>query len=375
MSENCPNCGYNLDDFYRNKIENNLKKDYEEKNKKIIDNFNIKFEQKNIENIELKSKLKNNESLLRARIIKELESEFSYQRVGLETKNLELEGKVQDLKNNKAAEAKLIVLKELQKQKKELSIEFELREVEKEKEILDLKKAIEDLKEMTNQGSQQAQGEAAEIYLENTLRSEFPLDIIEEVPKGINGADISIYVRDSHERKIGLIYIESKNAKKFSTSWLSKFSNDLQEKRANFGILVTTDLPNNYKSLEKNNLFICGFNDYLLAVKLLRAHIIEVAKTKLLDAYRDDKKTLIYNYVTSNEFANWFRGMLEYMIEQKKQLTIDKRQAQKSFAIREKQIEKLFNSHEMLLGHFRGLGSGEDFSILENFRNETLDDQ
>ena len=36
MTENCPNCGYDLSNFFRKKIENNLKKEFEEKNKKLL---------------------------------------------------------------------------------------------------------------------------------------------------------------------------------------------------------------------------------------------------------------------------------------------------------------------------------------------------
>ena len=35
MNESCPNCGFDLTDFYKNKIENKIKKELKEKNKKI----------------------------------------------------------------------------------------------------------------------------------------------------------------------------------------------------------------------------------------------------------------------------------------------------------------------------------------------------
>ena len=86
---------------------------------------------------------------------------------------------------------------------------------EKENEILRLNNLIEEIQDKKQQKSQQAKGEIGEILIENTLKLEYPIDKIEEVPKGQNGADICHYVRDKNENDIGLIYIESKYAKNF----------------------------------------------------------------------------------------------------------------------------------------------------------------
>jgi hypothetical protein len=67
---------------------------------------------------------------------------------------------------------------------------YQLKLAEKEKQIQDAKKANDELKRKLEQGSQQAQGEVLEIQLEELLQGAFPLDQIEAVPKGMNGADI-----------------------------------------------------------------------------------------------------------------------------------------------------------------------------------------
>ena len=36
MSDNCPKCGFELKDFYTKKIEQELKKKFDEKQKKIV---------------------------------------------------------------------------------------------------------------------------------------------------------------------------------------------------------------------------------------------------------------------------------------------------------------------------------------------------
>ena len=74
---------------------------------------------------------------------------------------------------------------------------------------------------------------------------------------------------DRQEREIGIIYIESKNARKFSASWVSKLTEDVKSKHASYGVLVTTDLPENVKQYEDEDLFICGFHDYFLQFQLI----------------------------------------------------------------------------------------------------------
>ena len=197
------------------------------------------------------------------------------------------------------------------------------------------------------------------------------MDKIFEVAKGVNGADVSQHVMDRQEREIGIIYIESKNARKFSPSWVNKLKEDIKSKNASYGILVTTDLPENVKPYEDEDLFICGFNDYVLAIKLLRARLVEIAQSKFIEANRSSNSELVYNYVTSKEFAQWMRGMLDYVSEQQIQLEKDKRQFNQSIAVREKQIQKINESQQFLIGHFRGLGSQNDFELLENISEES----
>ena len=95
-----------------------------------------------------------------------------------------------------------------------------------------------------------AQGEVGEILIEKTLKYEFPIDNIVEVPKGQNGADISHFVKDSAENDLGLIYIESKYAKKFSSNWVTKLKEDMKNAKADFGILVTSDVPDNFRQYD-----------------------------------------------------------------------------------------------------------------------------
>ena len=77
-----------------------------------------------------------------------------------------------------------------QQAKKEAEDEQKFKVMEKEQTIAAMQKQIEDLKRRAEQGSQQLQGEVQELELENLLRTKFPFDAIEPVPKGEFGGDV-----------------------------------------------------------------------------------------------------------------------------------------------------------------------------------------
>jgi Uncharacterized protein conserved in bacteria (DUF2130) len=73
-------------------------------------------------------------------------------------------------------------------------------------------------------GSQQAQGEVLEIQLEELLRGAFPLDQIEAVPKGMNGADIvhgwkkSVKLKDLREAQRA-VYVDNLHRAAAASDW------------------------------------------------------------------------------------------------------------------------------------------------------------
>src|SRR3990167_7461494 len=77
-----------------------------------------------------------------------------------------------------------------EKAHKEVEDQMKLKVMEKEQTIVSMQKQIEDLKRRAEQGSQQLQGEVQELELEGLLRTKFPLDTFDPVPKGEHGGDV-----------------------------------------------------------------------------------------------------------------------------------------------------------------------------------------
>jgi hypothetical protein len=58
--------------------------------------------------------------------------------------------------------------------------------------------------------------------LESLLKEAFPFDVIEEVGKGVRGADCIQIVRNNFGQPCGKIIYESKRTQAFSNEWIEK---------------------------------------------------------------------------------------------------------------------------------------------------------
>jgi hypothetical protein len=88
--------------------------------------------------------------------------------------------------------------------------ELSLKLLEKDQFIESLKKQVDELKRKSEQGSQQLQGEVQELQLELVLRSAFPRDSIDAIPRGEYGGDLMVRVLNPVGEACGSILLESK---------------------------------------------------------------------------------------------------------------------------------------------------------------------
>ena len=92
------------------------------------------------------------------------------------------------------------------------------------------------------------QGEAQEVVLREALSAAFPIDVIDDVPKGVNGADLVQTVRGGNGRDCGAIVWESKRTRTWSDGWLAKVRDDQREAGAACAVIVTQVLPGDIRS-------------------------------------------------------------------------------------------------------------------------------
>lgn len=105
---------------------------------------------------------------------------------------------------------------EKEKLREEIEKNTNLKISEKNQLIESLKNQLKGMQRKIEQTSvsQQAQGEAQELMLQEFLSRVFPLDTIKEVPKGMKGADCIQVVNTREKQNLGsLLFMKAKGRK------------------------------------------------------------------------------------------------------------------------------------------------------------------
>ena len=339
----CPDCGavIELSEAISHDIEVRLKQQYENeigKTKKAIEEKAKKEAQEslNIKISDLNEQLEEKTKNLKEAQRQELELRKRQRELVEKEEKLELE-----LSRKIDAERQKII----QKTSKEFEETHRLKDAEKDKQLDDMKKQIDELKRKSEQGSQQMQGEVLELELEESLKEEFPFDVIEPVAKGVKGGDIIQTVKTQSGRICGKILWETKRTKNWSDSWIQKLKDDQRDAKADLAILVSETLPKGFHHFR----LISGVwvPDILSAVSLalaLRVVLIQVARERETQVGKKEKMELAYNYLTGQEFRNRVEAIVESFTAMKADLEAERRAMLKIWAKREKQIERVISN-------------------------------
>jgi hypothetical protein len=234
---------------------------------------------------------------------------------------------------------------------------FAMIEAEYKKKIEDAQRANDDLRRKLEQGSQQLQGEVLELELEHTLSSTFLHDHIEEVKKGVRGADVIQTVRTPIGQTCGKIIWEAKRAENWTDKWLHKLKDDQQEAKADIAVLVTTVMPKGVTEhfARVGDVWVVSPHVMRPVAETLRVILMEAHKLKLVNTGRNEKMELLYNYLASGQFAQKIRTMLESFDAMRNDLEAEKRAMQKIWAKRQAQIDRVTNSMVTVVGELQAI--------------------
>jgi hypothetical protein len=250
---------------------------------------------------------------------------------------------------------------------------FDLKMKEKELQLESMKKTIEELKRKSEQGLTQQQGEAQEVLLEELLAEHFPFDTIEEVGKGVEGADCMQVVRNSSGKECGKIIYESKRTKGWNGNWVDKLKNDMRSRQADLAILVTQTFPKNMDCFgEKDGVWICSFKEVIGLAAALRNAVIRIADAKKAEENKGEKMQMLYNFLTGLEFRQQIEAIVEGFMTMKMSITKERIQMEKMWKEREKQLEKVLINTSGMYGSIKGIAgaSVEDIPLLESGSDE-----
>ena len=352
------------DDEYKRKVEDfeKQKSSIEETTrKKVTDEMSVKL--KSLEE-EARQKTQQLQDMQK----KELELLRERNELEQRTKNLDFEIEKRLLEDRKKIE--------LETSQREHQL-FDLKFKEKELQLEGLKKTIEELKRKSEQGSMQQQGEAGEILLEEILREYFPYDTLEEVGKGVEGADCILIVRNSKGIECGKIIFESKRTKSWSNIWIDKLKNDMRSQQADIAILVTQAFPKGMDCFgQKDGVWVASFKEIISLTVALRNAIIQISETRRSDENKGEKMQMLYTYLTGTEFRQQIEAIVEGFMAMKQSITKERIQMEKIWKEREKQLDKVLLNTSGLYGSIKGIAgaSVQDIPLLEVSDEENEDD-
>ena len=248
----------------------------------------------------------------------------------------------------------------------------QMRLSEKENIIEQLRNQLQEAQRKADQGSMQLQGEVQELAIEEWLTDSFPLDTIGEIKKGARGADCLHTVNTRTRQNCGSIYYESKRTKDFQPGWIEKFKTDMRAKGANIGVIVTEAMPRDMDRMGlKDGVWICSFEEFKGLSAVLRESIIQISNAVVAQENRGDKMTMLYDYLTSNEFRMQIEAIVEGFAQMQTDLNTEKRAMESSWKKREKQIEKVLLNTNHMFSSIKGIAGAAIAAVpLLEFRPE-----
>jgi hypothetical protein len=405
----CPNCKteFQLGDAISSEIEAKIKARYVERFNKDQKDLADKEKQYELQLEQLKKqqeeqekiiaeKVKLQKGLLEQEAIKKAASEMQLQMEMLNKELTEKETKLKDSQakelqfllkakelQEKEAQFELTLQQKLQAERELLSEQIKKQELEKNSikekdhqlQMMELKKQLEDQKKLTEemvrkqgQGSMQMQGEVQELILEELLRSTFPFDSIDEVGKGVKGADAIHTVRNPLGQVCGKIIYESKNTKAFGGDWIDKLKHDMRSSQADIAVIVTETMPKDMERFGmKDGVWICNYTEIKSLAFVLRDSLIKVHAAQASQENKGDKMSLLYSYLTGTEFRQQIEAIVEGFTELQYGIQKEKNAMQKIWKEREKQLEKVLLNTTNFYGSVKGIAGNAigDIKLLE----------
>lgn len=351
---------------------------FEEKRRKENELFQQKLQQEKLKlETELQQQLRKSISAdfeNQLRILQQNAAENEEKLKQARQKELDFLRKEQELKN-KEAELELQTERRLQEERSKLTEEIRkiehqkvearendllLRQKELEKQLEDQKRLAEEMKRKVEQGSMQLQGEVQELALEEMLKAAFPFDVVCEVGKGVKGADCILTIRNNFGQECGRIIFESKRTKDFGTDWIEKLKADMRAEGADLGVIVTQAMPRGMDRFgDKDGIWVCSFQEAKALVNVLRDGVIRIFNATKKHENKGDKMHLLYDYLTSNEFAEQWKAVREGFLSMKLSIQKERDAMEKLWKAREKHLEKVLLNAAYIKGSIEGI-AGQD---------------
>lgn len=348
----CPHCGkdveisevivHQLQEKVRNEESKKLKAEFEEQKAKEI----AEERKKALEEAEEKNKEKDIKLEEAKKEKEELSLKLEKEREEREKSEEKIKEEARKQAAKEAEEEQALKLKEK---------DIQMAQILKANE--EIRRANEDLKRKLEQGSQQLQGEALELNLEEKLKETFPNDEFLPIPKGVEGADIWQKIR-FNGKVVGSIVWETKRTKTWSNSWLSKLKDDSAKVSASEAIIVSQVLPDEVTSFDrKDGIWVTNYENAINICRFVRYLVTNIATAKSGANHTEEEWSAIRDYIISDSFKHRMQAHFDAVNALRDSLEKEKRSATLRWKEQEKQVDKLDMNTANFYGELKAIVS------------------
>ena len=335
----CPHCKKQVE--LSEAIVHQLSAKVREEEKKAL---SAQFEKEKAQEAAIREKKLREEFALLA---KDREKELS----AVKHKEKELQEKLEKEQKSREESEKKIKADAVKKAEEEQHLKLK----EKDLQIEQIRRVNEDLRRKIDQGSQQRQGEALELDLEEKLRATFATDEFLPVPKGVEGGDIWQKVKYKG-KTVGSILWETKRTKAWSNSWTTKLKDDAAKISASEEILVSSVLPNGTESFDrKDGVWITTYQHAISICRFVRFLITNVASVKSSAGQSQEEWGMVRDYLMSDVFRHRMQAHFDGIRALREFLEAEKRSTILKWKRQDAQINKLDNNTVNFYGDLKAI--------------------
>lgn len=233
-----------------------------------------------------------------------------------------------------------------------------IKELELERDLVsaDLKEKLAEANAKLDQRSQQLKGELVEIEFEKLLAETCPEDEFEPVKKGKRGADIVQRVISPSGRHAGIIIWETKNAKNWANTWVSKLRKDQRRLKADVAVLVSKVFPKRLEpSLgQEDGIWIADYTVVPGLALALRQNLIEIYRLQR-NADATEEMEILHRYLISKDFRQRVEAIVDAFKGMREDLEKEKAAMELSWAKRDMHIAEITRNVAGMVGDIQAI--------------------
>src|SRR5690606_12294241 len=115
--------------------------------------------------------------------------------------------------------------------------------------------------------------------------------------------------------------------------------------------------------------YICQYAEARSLGMILRQTLVKISETNASQENKGEKMTMLYNYLTGNEFRHQIEAISEGFLSLKNEITREKIAMERLWKEREKQIEKVLINTVGMYGSIKGIAG----NAVANIKSLELD--